>query len=225
LSVCWHFQRGHDQNALQTIELPLLWQPDPVEWDLCRASLLHLAQAWYGTADYRRLTADVSMTEDYAAFALSSGADLNAEWLRDSLSRVLFGVCWKQCEARSTHRVLANRVLESSMPQWLLAVVQRMHDNPARSVEEIAHDVGISTPQLRKAFRRHFNTSPRSYMNARRLEAARHLLNSTVLPLRDIGAQLGFGSIPHFNRSFKNAFGTPPARYREMSHRDASCSA
>jgi AraC family transcriptional regulator len=47
------------------------------------------------------------------------------------------------------------------------------------------------------------------------LELARRLLETTDLPIAHIADRCGFESLSHFTRTFKNAFGISPARYRK----------
>jgi AraC-like DNA-binding protein len=57
--------------------------------------------------------------------------------------------------------------------------------------------------------------TPREYLRRYRLELARRLLETTDLPIAHIADRCGFESLSHFTRTFKNAFGISPARYRE----------
>lgn len=53
-----------------------------------------------------------------------------------------------------------------------------------------------------------------------RLQRAAGELSHSTLPIEEIGARAGYPSLPSFNRTFKAAFGLPPAFYRaEGSHR------
>ena len=47
-----------------------------------------------------------------------------------------------------------------------------------------------------------------------RIDAAKRLLVSTVLPIKDIAARTGFRSVSYFTRAFGAASGQSPAAYR-----------
>jgi transcriptional regulator GlxA family with amidase domain len=49
-----------------------------------------------------------------------------------------------------------------------------------------------------------------------RLRHAAHVLCVTDLPVKMIAEVAGFSSRSHFSRTFREAFGADPTRYREM---------
>ncbi len=101
------------------------------------------------------------------------------------------------------------------LPRWLHQVLQCLQGNPAVSVTELAQAAHFSPAQFRRKFRAWTGLTPREYLRRHRLELARRLLETTDLPIVQIANQCGFESPPHFNRTFKKAFGTSPARYRK----------
>lgn len=105
-------------------------------------------------------------------------------------------------------------------PPWLTAVLQAAQDDPGVTVAELAQVAAYSEGQLRRLFHSHLGLSPHAFLQSRRLEAARHLLETTDLPVGSIAARLGFGSAPHFTRLYKQAFGLAPRDYRR--HLDSS---
>ncbi|MCK1297398.1 helix-turn-helix domain-containing protein [Bradyrhizobium sp. 24] len=52
-----------------------------------------------------------------------------------------------------------------------------------------------------------------------RVEAARILLETTVLSIQRISHRAGFGSPANMRRAFVRAFQAPPAEYRHNAHR------
>jgi AraC-like DNA-binding protein len=101
------------------------------------------------------------------------------------------------------------------LPRWLHQTLQRLQENPAISVTKLAHAAHFSPVQFRRQFRAWMGLTPREYLRRYRLELARRLLETTDLPIAHIADRCGFESLSHFTRTFKNAFGTPPARYRK----------
>ncbi|MCS3918090.1 AraC family transcriptional regulator [Fervidibacter sacchari] len=101
------------------------------------------------------------------------------------------------------------------LPQWLHQTLQRLQENPAISVTELALAAHFSPVQFRRQFRAWMGLTPREYLRRYRLELARRLLETTDLTIACIADQCGFESLSHFTRTFKSAFGAPPARYRK----------
>ncbi|MBC8102424.1 MAG: helix-turn-helix domain-containing protein, partial [Cytophagales bacterium] len=62
----------------------------------------------------------------------------------------------------------------------------------------------------------------RVFLNRRRLEEARQLLQTSRVPLAEIARQTGFSDLPHFNRAFKAEFQTPPETYRRNLRQEIS---
>ena len=63
-------------------------------------------------------------------------------------------------------------------------------------------------------FTRTFGESPRSYLQARRLERASALLRYTDRSVADIAIMVGLRSVGSFTTSFGRVYGLPPAAYR-----------
>jgi AraC-like DNA-binding protein len=93
--------------------------------------------------------------------------------------------------------------------------LQRLRENPTVSVTELAQAAHFSPAQFRRQFRTWTGLTPREYLHRYRLELARRLLETTDLPIAHIADRCGFESLSHFTRTFKNAFGISPARYRK----------
>ena len=77
---------------------------------------------------------------------------------------------------------------------------------------QLARLCGISTRQLQRYFRRNFNCSPQSWLNERRLLAAKALLLSGE-SVKKIALDLGFKQSSHFCRQFKSRNNMTPSQY------------
>ena len=87
---------------------------------------------------------------------------------------------------------------------------------------DIAAFVGVSVRQLERLFSKHAGHSPSSALKLVRLEKARTYLAETDWPVIQIALACGFPSPSHFAVTFKEAFGTPPSKYRiSASNRQA----
>jgi AraC-like DNA-binding protein/mannose-6-phosphate isomerase-like protein (cupin superfamily) len=82
-------------------------------------------------------------------------------------------------------------------------------------VEELAKEIGLSRAQFFKGFKKKFNTSPLAYQQCLRVSAAKNLLESSDLYIREIGQKVGYTNDQLFFRDFKKLMGTTPKRYRD----------
>jgi AraC family transcriptional regulator of adaptative response / DNA-3-methyladenine glycosylase II len=82
------------------------------------------------------------------------------------------------------------------------------------NVEALAERLGIGERQLRRLFRQHLGASPISIAQTRRILLAKQLIQDTGLPMAQVAAASGFGSIRRFNETFQQLFGRPPMALR-----------
>ena len=85
-------------------------------------------------------------------------------------------------------------------------------------VEDITSFLGISQPYLYRLFMRYRGLSPKAYLNACRMDSARHLLRSTELSVTEIALAVGYTELQAFLRFFKEQSGQTPTQYRRASH-------
>jgi len=82
------------------------------------------------------------------------------------------------------------------------------------SPAELAEEVGMSTRQLERLFRRYLNRSPKRYYMELRLAKARNLLMQTDLSVINVALACGFASPSHFSKCYRAQYGTTPYRER-----------
>jgi len=98
----------------------------------------------------------------------------------------------------------------------LSSVIQMMETNieePA-SPSILARDVGMSTRQLERLFRRYLNRSPKRYYMELRLQKARNLLMQTDMSVINVALACGFASPSHFSKCYRSHYDTTPYRER-----------
>jgi transcriptional regulator GlxA family with amidase domain len=88
------------------------------------------------------------------------------------------------------------------------------------TVDDLADAVDLSPSSLERRFRTEMDTTPWRYVLARRIDAAKHLLETTDRSLAAIAFDTGFYDQPHFTRTFKRLEGQPPGAYREDAKND-----
>jgi transcriptional regulator GlxA family with amidase domain len=82
------------------------------------------------------------------------------------------------------------------------------------SPSELAEDVGMSTRQLERLFRRYLNRSPKRYYMELRLQKARNLLMQTDMSVINVALACGFASPSHFSKCYRAQYNTTPYRER-----------
>lgn len=75
----------------------------------------------------------------------------------------------------------------------------------------LAHYAGRSLAAFKQEFSDTFHTSPRRWITRRRLEEARRRILQGKRPA-DVCTEVGFKSLSHFSRIFKQQFGVPPSQ-------------
>ncbi len=85
--------------------------------------------------------------------------------------------------------------------------------------ELLARRLGVSRPHLAATFRRHTGRTLHDYLTERRIARARELLHHSELNVGEIAARLGFKTIHHFSRTFKQETGQSPRQYRNAQAR------
>lgn len=102
----------------------------------------------------------------------------------------------------------------------LSAVIQRMEANIEEPISPavLAQQVGMSTRQLERLFRRYLNRSPKRYYMELRLQRARHLLMQTDMSVINVALACGFASPSHFSKCYRAQFATTPYRERGAAH-------
>ncbi|MEM9010733.1 MAG: GlxA family transcriptional regulator [Pseudomonadota bacterium] len=98
----------------------------------------------------------------------------------------------------------------------LSTVIQMMEENVEEPVSPsvLAQDVGMSTRQLERLFRRYLNRSPKRYYMELRLQKARNLLMQTDMSVINVALACGFTSPSHFSKCYRAHFQTTPYRER-----------
>ena len=86
---------------------------------------------------------------------------------------------------------------------------------PELSQGQVADAFRISTYTLSRLFKNQVGIGFAEYVNTRRLEYAKILLQTTALPIKEIAAQCGYASESYFGRIFKATFGVSPSAFKD----------
>ena len=81
-------------------------------------------------------------------------------------------------------------------------------------VDALAGRLGVGERQLRRLFDKHLGASPIAIAQTRRILLAKQLIQDTRLPMTEVAAAAGFGSVRRFNETFQRLFRRPPKALR-----------
>ena len=98
----------------------------------------------------------------------------------------------------------------------LADVVKKMENNIEDPISPslLAKQVGVSTRQLERLFRRYLSRSPKRYYMELRLQKARHLLMQTDMTVINVALACGFASPSHFSKCYRVQYNITPYRER-----------
>jgi len=83
------------------------------------------------------------------------------------------------------------------------------------NIDRFAHLSGRSLATFKRDFQKTFNTSPRNWLQQKRLQEAHYLLTEKGKTTSDIYLDLGFENLSHFSFAFKKLFGYPPSSLQQ----------
>jgi len=86
------------------------------------------------------------------------------------------------------------------------------------SLAEFARIAQRSLASFKREFNEVYQTTPGKWLTQKRLNYARHLLDTSKKNVNEICDESGFASVTHFSRAFKERFGSSPRQYRKQNH-------
>ncbi len=160
-------------------------------------------------------------------FALETGYHTSSEL---GLARTIFGLVFIYLVTTSLFRiypqalVLANtekkppvltaddKVLADRVNK--LIVMDKVYQEPNYSRSDLARELGVSEASLSRVINLHYKKTLPQLLNEQRIEDAKRLLLDTDANIKIVAQEVGFNSIPSFNRVFKELEGRSPSDYR-----------
>ena len=86
-------------------------------------------------------------------------------------------------------------------------IIEQNFNNADFRTEEISEALYISETFLRRKFKKHIGKSPKQYLDDRRIEEAKKLLESGYFSQKEIAGKCGFSDVKYFRTAFKTATG------------------
>jgi AraC-like DNA-binding protein len=96
----------------------------------------------------------------------------------------------------------------------IVAFIEANLADPLLSASTVAAHFGISTRYVHRVFEERDKSFGQVVLERRLLRCARDLDASVDSRISDVAFRWGFGDISHFNRSFRQRFGSSPGAYR-----------
>jgi transcriptional regulator len=125
-------------------------------------------------------------------------------------------------EVMSCFLFSADQEPEQDSKKWLDQVLQQMNSpsNISRGMEALVEISGFSQGHLCRLMKAYYGVTPVAYIIDLRLNYAADLLRGMDMSVNEIARKVGYYSISHFLRSFKEKFGTTPLKYSKLPGAD-----
>lgn len=101
-------------------------------------------------------------------------------------------------------------------PEWFKALLERIHspENAACTARDVYAMGSFSPPVMVEYFKRYTGKTVAGYLKEMKCDYAREWLMETEMSTLEIAGLLGYDSLSHFNRVFKEYASVPPAKFR-----------
>ncbi|MDR2889920.1 MAG: helix-turn-helix domain-containing protein [Lachnospiraceae bacterium] len=107
-----------------------------------------------------------------------------------------------------------------TMSRELNEIIEYLQEYPEmnHTLEAIGIRYAINPNTVCNLFARHLGTTFLSYLTTLRMENAKELLQTTDMPVKEVGVRSGYSNYFYFTRVFDKTFGQTPSVYRRMLH-------
>lgn len=146
--------------------------------------------------------------------ATASSQEIGTAAMLDALIRALVIHLVRHHSTVSADHEAAPGSLSGGRLQGVITYMQAHldHQLPLSSLVSMS---GLSPSQFARTFRAIVGKPPHAYLLELRIHRARELLESTKLPVIEVGLQCGFSQPTHFATMFKKAVGLSPREWRD----------
>ena len=96
-------------------------------------------------------------------------------------------------------------------------VLESLEDDPAKSFQELANLVNLSSSRLGHLFKLQTGVALNHFLVNERLKKAAELLRQTDLSIKEIAVRVGYHHSSSFDRGFQHKFGVSPADFRRRN--------
>jgi len=136
---------------------------------------------------------------------------LGPSMVREILYRVLLGERGNSLFALVQHLGQFSRIAKT------LNRIHRDYASPV-TIEELAHEAGMSVSSFHRAFKQVTVDSPLQYLKKTRLSKAKSMIVHEGVKANIAAYRVGYESAAQFSREFKRLYGLPPSQSRNIGY-------
>ena len=115
--------------------------------------------------------------------------------------------------------VRKHAIKDYSPPVQKTLVYIDAHLSDNLTLSTLADTLNISSSYLSTLFKKETGQTLTAYINAQRIQQAKHLLETTKLQIQTIAQHCGIMDVQYFSKLFKSITGTSPKHYRQTPRR------
>lgn len=155
------------------------------------------------------------------SYRMGADAFLAKPFETETLTEAIRGLLRKRAEIRRKYLdskgtdVSEYGSNEESFIMKLNAIIGKHIDDPDLDQQLLCRELGISRALLYNKMKAIVGTGTKEYVTKIRLEKAKHLIETTKLPVAEIAEKTGFTSQGYFSTAFKSYTGMTPSQYRQ----------
>jgi AraC-like DNA-binding protein len=94
-------------------------------------------------------------------------------------------------------------------------ILKKNLDDPP-GIRELTRATGLTHIKLQRGFREIYDTTPFGYLRLIRMNKAKALMEEQDLNVTETALSVGYASLSHFAKAFKEHFGISPSQYRKQ---------
>lgn len=207
-------------NPIKALEAIELLNPDAVFCDVKMPKLL--GTQLIEIARNNGYTGEFIIVSSYADFEYAKSAIKNNVFYyllkpinSEEGNNVLYKLSQKMLSKQTEHKVSAiNKVTTENIK--LNEILQYIDVNLSSPITlpSLCSHFNLSSTSICVLFKKYLNTTFVNYLNNRKFEFAKHLLENTDLTINEISNKIGFNDYFYFARCFKKNFNCSPTQYR-----------
>lgn len=134
------------------------------------------------------------------------------------VDRALDLLCLQLIGGHSSLGDLRRRALRRGLADWQIKrVTSYMRENldqPVR-LEDLSALIGLSRFHFCTAFGQALGVTPQAWLTRVRMQRAAEMLRDTNLPIGEVSAVVGYGSVSAFSAAFRRLTGVTPSEFRK----------
>lgn len=104
--------------------------------------------------------------------------------------------------------------------QKVLMILEKSYSNSEFNTDQLSNELGMSRVTFYRKMKKLDQEVPGELIRKYRLKKAVKMMEEGSRTINEICIEVGFLSMSHFRKSFKEEYGTLPSKYMEMQHSD-----